>query len=487
MNTERFAVEFPTECMALNNHRAHGTLGGSGFGFGGTNARVEMWGRHCGNEAPRKPVRLDRTSYSFAVNCSRCLGPMCYVCGEANMGASGPKHHCSTIRSEDAEDYRVCSSCFSGNFAYGTAALAEEDPGVRVALVGTWSGWKSFTAMEAFRDGLHQCTVHIGETRRESFRIVLNEDRRFSLYPMETTSDPRVYIVGPNRNSEDLHWTIDGHADGVPAGTPYRIRFRWGKKKREIEWSPVTSARTVPLRDSVLGYVPSRQHSYSISGSFSAWQARGMTTNALATHLWEARFRLGPLGREEFQILRDGDTSQAVHPPRSTAQEGPGLAIAGPDGEGAGKNWIVSGDCGEVVHVQFGLADGSPVLSVRSKSVGERTWFGATEAIYHVLGTWSGELQAMEPDRRTPGLYHSRLRVGHRSIARFMIAVNEDLGHVLYPELGDTPPGRSMTLGPNERSEGRSWMVVGFPGQCMDITLNLKAEDRHSMVSVKGR
>eukprot|EP00438_Fugacium_kawagutii_P013181 Skav230177 [mRNA] locus=scaffold196:86567:88226:- [translate_table: standard] len=67
--------------------------------------------------------------------------------------------------------------------------------------------------------------------------------------------------------------------------------------------------------------------------------------------------RIGQRGREEFQILKDGDRLQAIYPTFPHAM-GAGEEACGPDEYGSGRNFQVKGPPDEEVELSLFVEDG---------------------------------------------------------------------------------------------------------------------------------
>merc|ERR1740121_849180 len=85
-----------------------------GFGVGGTNARVELWGRTRNRflATERRLVLSERIDV-FCVPCPRCACQMCHRCLMAVPTVTVGKHKCVTIR-DLGDTHNVCSNCYTG-------------------------------------------------------------------------------------------------------------------------------------------------------------------------------------------------------------------------------------------------------------------------------------------------------------------------------------------------------------------------------------
>merc|ERR1719343_1956517 len=83
--------------------------------------------------------------------------------------------------------------------------------------------------------------------------------------------------------------------------------------------------------------------------------------------------RIGLTGEEEFQIVRDGDWAQVIHPSTERASKS-AVPVMGPDAAGSGKNWLCQGRHGDCMTVQLRIEDGEIRVSLISEDYGRKTW-----------------------------------------------------------------------------------------------------------------
>mmetsp|Transcript_130126 Transcript_130126/g.226166 ORF Transcript_130126/g.226166 Transcript_130126/m.226166 type:complete len:216 (+) Transcript_130126:3-650(+) len=112
-----------------------------------------------------------------------------------------------------------------------------------ILIVGSWSRWFEFEEMSAEDDGMHTFEVTLGESRVESFRLILsdilgNDEDNLMIYPATKDADWSAQVLGPDQEDRGRSWKIDGIADGQPAGAKYRIIFSWGSQK-QVWWELV--------------------------------------------------------------------------------------------------------------------------------------------------------------------------------------------------------------------------------------------------------
>jgi polyketide synthase-associated protein len=259
---EGYPALWLSECVKL--HRENNQAGLSSFGFGGTNTRIDMWASgkvsYYGREVPRLtisqlgtaiavlPHAVKKESLNFErvgrilVTCPRCLNQMCIHCREAYTDATAFQvHQCKLIREETAS-YDVCSSCYTGKYIHGVAVSSAGSAIGNLYLVGSW-GKDHLTMTEGTDDNgdaIFTANVKLGEPRQECFYILQNDDKNMAMYPVSEEAGQHSDIAGPNLNSGNKFWTIDGLSDGMPQGTVYKITLTWNYEQRRIEWRPVS-------------------------------------------------------------------------------------------------------------------------------------------------------------------------------------------------------------------------------------------------------
>mmetsp|Transcript_103626 Transcript_103626/g.195174 ORF Transcript_103626/g.195174 Transcript_103626/m.195174 type:complete len:951 (-) Transcript_103626:31-2883(-) len=94
---------------------------------------------------------------------------------------------------------------------------------------------------------------------------------------------------------------------------------------------------------------------FSVAGSWNSFEPSEMTWNGSR---FVSDVKIGPAGREQFQIWIEGDGKRALYPNVNSA--GPFIrhTLKGPDGNGHGKNWLIGRPSTEAVpgdHFRIGL------------------------------------------------------------------------------------------------------------------------------------
>merc|ERR1712039_1042965 len=97
----------------------------------------------------------------------------------------------------------------------------------------------------------------------------------------------------------------------------------------------------------------------------------------------------------------------------------------------------------------------------------------------------------MVMDRDTPGLFKAYGSTGDTYLPRshgyaetFQIIVDTDSTFAFYPIAEGADSGESIVLGPDNRSDGRTWTIrSAAPQTRFEIQLDLNAVDRRKMVT----
>jgi len=488
-----YPVSFLSENYDFRTTNA--AVGVSSFGVGGTNARADVWGyARRGYLAERKVSPLK--AHYVQKTCPICLGPMCWICGAAvPTNAAYGKHHCSLVR-DRVTDYNFCSMCYQGEYAFG-ALIEDERPKrnfERVYAVGSWDGYSSMYELSEIDDGLYSCVVPMGEIGCEQFYLTLGGDRGL-LYPVTDLGGAVARVEGPSSHSRGRQWLLDGRAHrqrgpGKSSGklpSVMRINLEWHDSIKRVFWEavddPPTEAIELAEDDPKKSVI---QQGYFITGSFSRWKLQELQRESPG--VYQGSFVIGSTGFEEFQLARDIDWRQCIHPAIPTSHKVPitkaQTPVRGPDPHGHSKNWKVSGNEDEIVHVKLTVDDGRIAVSASSKSIGSRTWYSLAEGrSYYVVGSVTGgAFRLMEQSSDHPGLYLCEVDVGSRD-KEFQIVIDEDATRMFYPSSKRGRLGQCFTRGPDAEGAGCAWVIDDVPsGTTVSIVLDTNQADRRSMV-----
>nr|AQS99294.1 type I polyketide synthase [Gambierdiscus polynesiensis] len=485
---EGLPAHFETEAVDTSSNS--GLAGVSSFGFGGTNARADMWAE-C-RLGPRSTgdfdtARLDQVH----VTCPITMGPIDYLTGEPARTGVGKTYHADTLRDEFAY-YDVSSHVYSGSYRFRNKPLYEDSevtlgPKVKVCVRGTWTGWKVMEEMQLQMDGWYNCIIVLGESRYELFNLCLDGDRRQEIYPAVNNAPEIIWICGPDSQRKGRTWMIDGRDEEVPAGTPFRIRFKWGEERKLLIWdrAPSDVAKGVPIF----------QHVYSVVGTWTHWEPEDLTQLSDDEGTWECHLRIGLNEVEDFQFVRDHDFKQMIYPAKPCTTK-MSIPVRGPDELGHDKNWRIRGPVGDNVNIRLRVVDAQVTVTLISDTKGTKVWQseqGWNRREYFLAGNFNGWLctpMTMDPVR--PGIFkavgcvgdkYDIIKIGY--LAEFQIVIDEDFGRVYYPELNGAGSGECIVRGPDGNGTGRHFLVRTscMPSRAFEVALDLTSMDRRKIVT----
>mmetsp|Transcript_1236 Transcript_1236/g.2717 ORF Transcript_1236/g.2717 Transcript_1236/m.2717 type:complete len:1026 (+) Transcript_1236:86-3163(+) len=359
----------PTDLFATSN-----VVGVSSFGFGGSNGRADFWGRSTNGMR-----QLEESSDYIEVGCPVCSGPMCWLCGMSIPTDAPPvKHHCSLVRSPGAS-YEHCGHCYGGPFLHGEVLqLVPPLPGKKLFALGTWDGWKVPCALSRVDSENYVFTITLGDSRWERFYLLVDEDRKQALYPAGNSSDASARVLGPDDQRGARTWVIDGRKDGFGQGTSFNVTVRWTDAV-QVSWESIPqltegqtalAAAGASLTEiAASGSDGLDDHKYSLRGSWTGYRLQAMKVR-YDKKLYEATFKIGSNRFEEFNIVRDQDLTQIIHP-RHARSPIAGSHIEEPD-DNLSKTWLVQGAPNESVRVRFVVKNGEFLVEVSSATGGLR-------------------------------------------------------------------------------------------------------------------
>jgi polyketide synthase-associated protein len=404
-----FPVYFETEFFDTNVDA--GVSGVSSFGFGGTNARADVWSRCRRGYRKTGEERIDKEAIRhIQVQCPITLGPIDYLTGEPikEVMLSG-KHKRADVIRDVLAPYDTSRYAYGGGFRYRLCepmdAYEEDLPEkTRVKVCGSWCGWRSWQSLERKGEGLYSIEVVLGETRCEKFYLSLNGDMHQLIYPQSKNASQLIHICGPDHRMRGRYWSLDGRDEEVPAGTVYRINFKWGVLSKAIWWEKV-SPELAPLVDPI-------EHMYCLVGTCTSWKPQDMVPSQHEEGTWETQIRIGGFGREEFRFMRDSDEGQTIYPAREKTSV-MGVPLQGPDDYCMNRSWVVRGDTGDTVRLRLRVVDGDISVEVSGDCIRPKIWenlMGWDRHQYYAVGSWNSyEPLPMVMDADNPGTFRCRV------------------------------------------------------------------------------
>jgi len=384
LDLDGFPGMFQDELMDLGGD---GLVSGcNSFGFGGTNSHTDYWASCLVGPRQNRIIKNEQYDY-VSVACPQCHGPMCHRCKVSiPEGGFQGKHKCATIREEFAS-YDICSDCYDGSYTYAEPSAIQEgidayDRGYSCFMIGTWSTWSAYDEMAYVpEEGAYVGEVTLGDMRVEQFQLAIDQDPSMMLFPIVGKANQQARILGPSKDVEGRNWVIDGRQDGVPAGTVYKVRFQWRGHRRSITWEAVRKPLPRLLRPpSAHGALVDGQadveRGYCVAASWNEWsellemewQALEDVGHAGVRGVYRCCFTIGWAGREEFQITVDYDWDKSLHPVEANTAPGKGR-VCGPDGEGYGLNWEVTGTPGQMMEITLDLGSEGVAKSLTCQPV----------------------------------------------------------------------------------------------------------------------
>merc|ERR1712050_512852 len=101
--------------------------------------------------------------------------------------------------------------------------------------------------------------------------------------------------------------------------------------------------------------VPVRHAKYYISASWTDWELEEMTSDTSSPGLFTIDAKLTRWERDggEFQIVRNRDWCQVIHPRFPMASFNHDDDIVGPDDDNHDLNWFIEGKIGDCFRIEF--------------------------------------------------------------------------------------------------------------------------------------
>jgi len=191
-------------------------------------------------------------------------------------------------------------------------------------------------------DGTWECKLRIGLSGVEDFQFIRDRDFKQAIYPARPhTTKMSIPVRGPDELGHGKNWRVRG-----PSGDNVKVRLR--VVDAQITVTLMSDTKGTKVWQSEQGW---SRREYFLTGSFNGWLSTAMTMDPVRPGIFKAVgtvadkfdvFQTGYLA--EFQILIDEDNERAYYPDVNGAGSGECI-VRGPDGEGAGKYFLVRTSC----------------------------------------------------------------------------------------------------------------------------------------------
>lgn len=490
LDVKGFPAVFETEMTDLNMNSA--VCGVSSFGYGGTNARGDVWAECQIGHNKTSDLDLDRADQIY-VTCPITLEPIDWLSGEPLSSTRRARRYQADVLRDEFAPYDISAHAYKGGYRYRSQWLAiiseqEPPPDAGIYICGSWSGWEALEAMKVESSGWCTFPVVLGEGRYELFYLCVGQDRTRRVYPAAKNASARTWIRGPDDEGHGFNWRIDGRDAEVPAGTAYQVSFRWGRDLKALYWEQIP--------ESELSVATPEQRAYYVAGSWTTWQGMQLEADGEQQGVYSTTVTVGPQGWEEFHFMRDNDPAQVIYPALPKGTDAVAVPVRGPDDLGAGKHWLVESHPGDMLRLELRIADAAVSVSASSAAFGAKIWKsrqGWARHDYFVTVSagdkWQFVPMAMESE--TPGLFKAQTALPEVPNAAgeyatlFRVAVDRDMGCSYRPAAHCAFSGESMARGPDGKGQGECWLAISHdrPGAKFEVALNLLAEDRRRIVT----
>eukprot|EP00440_Ansanella_granifera_P014072 gb/GFBE01015293.1/.p1 GENE.gb/GFBE01015293.1/~~gb/GFBE01015293.1/.p1 ORF type:complete len:1187 (+),score=233.74 gb/GFBE01015293.1/:1-3561(+) len=221
------------------------------------------------------------------------------------------------------------------------ALLPEEAIG-RYYVCGSWN---SYCTQEMETDE----AAHLGVWKREvklttdggEFFVNRNRDSLQAIYPSSARAAQGKVpgpggISGPGHWESGLAWQLEGKAGDV-----FRIEFRRSQELGKQEDMAVTwtHVRHEPLTDAE--QLQALRPCWTVLGSWSSWRDTQPMIWEEDRNLYSFQLQIGDVGRERFQLMRDGHPQMAIYPSEEDACQQKPHELLGPDAGNNGLFWAI--------------------------------------------------------------------------------------------------------------------------------------------------
>jgi len=464
MDTNAYPVYFSSEFV--DQGKDTGYMGVSSFGFGGSNARGDIWARAQSGYRNTNPG-----GHLLDLSWNRiCKFASLFTADLVKPGRELP------LANENWQD-------FAGDYLTGDPFEGQN----AFYVEGTFNGFRSMERMHYLDDmGGHAFPIVLGDTLMEQFRIVCNRFDDAVVFPMHKFADQEAMVLGPGEAPAGYRWVIDGR-ESAKQGEMFLVVFKWDPvtKQKRVTWEMSNHEGAKGLVESMGVY----KHFYSIVGSWNNFRSEKMKrieSEKPGTHAFE--FRIGLYGHEEFHLQRDGDKYQTIYPAkdRSLTRDVP---VRGPDHFGEEKYWSVVGETGELVRVELEVHEGNITVTLDNKQQGVKKFQslrGTFRRKYHVYSQWSDWGFTPMGLKDKANTFKAEMTMPEDGPQSFQIVIDENVHQAYHPELEFADQLMSPCQGPDGKGLGMCWSIDEEPGTRVEITLDLNASDRREVVTWKA-
>jgi hypothetical protein len=460
--------------------------------------------------------------------------------GVTSFGGSGTNVHHILVGSLKAQ-VEVVSKSDRSRLNWFPSGLNAALPPMSYHLVGSWNAYRESSPMEFEGDGVYGYTVTMGENLFETFLFWIEGDKHQVMHPERRWSGQNSKVSEPEAVGRETNWLLDARrrkvtlvsevqhkaieekkAADIAAGkmpedsVEYQLAFREdmrppGYEGCDVSEMPVLSPNEefcgVPgdryrIRLETLGSFkkvtwtklldsPERsteEHTYYVTGDHNNWKWQEMRK--------EKDFHVADITCIKpgctFQIIRDKDYDQSFYPKypalSSTKSSCEDRDIAGPDGEGLGKKWVLPNKIGDVYEIKFARTvkdDGEDT----KKSL---TWkFQKNTTIDFAELAKSQEFDMLISSQKFQVLnamdyveesqtFRGYFQMGHSGKEEMIIVMNQNWLAAVHPNVnhGHFLDENQSVEGPEDLVKAKFWLIGGVkdrlkPGDlvCVDMKM----------------
>lgn len=208
-----------------------------------------------------------------------------------------------------------------------------------------------------------------------------------------------------------------------------------------------------------------------VCGSWAGWNQYEELEYDDATGCWFCYFVLGESCCEYFHLCLNKDPMLRVFPAVNKAS--PKIFVDGPCADGAGKNWIVDG---RDEHVRQGTVF---KILFRWGRCYKQVWWEETSRVaglthlhtYSVVGSWTG--WSFRDMSHFDGRWTGCMQIGTSGAEEFQFVRDHDWMQAVHPARPKTMDIAIPARGPDELGHGKHWVVSGFPGEVVQLSLHI--------------